>query len=134
MRAKVIDATYPARGMNPAGPFSADLNGNGNEDLVVFGVDGWRAGQCCGVPQPGRLFFGDGGGNFTAPAPGVFPMDTFQIDLNGDGRLDMLAWNHTVTPSHLSCGTALASHDDAVPHRIEDEFGIVLDPKPAQDA
>ncbi len=103
MRAKVIDATYSARGMNPAGPFGADLNGNGNEDLVVFGIDGWRAGQCCGVPQPGRVFFGDGDGTFTAPAPTVFPMDTLQMvdarnvvfaDLNGDGRLDMFVAGH----------------------------------------
>jgi hypothetical protein len=55
MRAKVIDATYSARSMNPAGPFSADLNGDGNEDLVVFGVDGWRA-ACTGPVDAIRTF------------------------------------------------------------------------------
>ncbi|HEY6930624.1 MAG TPA: VCBS repeat-containing protein, partial [Thermoanaerobaculia bacterium] len=83
--------------------FTADLNGDGNEDLVVLGVDFACCGNTTIEPQPGRLFFGDGNGNFTAPAPGEFPLDTFRMvdprkvvfgDFNGDGRLDIYVACH----------------------------------------
>ncbi len=93
---RVLDTTYSADTLNTFPAVTADLNGDGNEDLIVLSVQ--DAPDCCGVPQPGRVFFGDGDGNFTAPAPGEFPVDSFQMvgprkvlfgDLNGDGRLDM---------------------------------------------
>jgi VCBS repeat protein len=99
---KVIDPNYSPNGLD--GPqFTADLNGDGNEDLVVLGVDFACCGNPVNAPQPGRVFFGDGDGNFTAPAPGQFPVDTFKMvdprkvvfgDLNGDGRLDMFIACH----------------------------------------
>jgi VCBS repeat protein len=102
MPPKVIDPDYAPAWID--GPrFTADLNGDDNEDLVVLGVDYACCGNTAIVPQPGRVFFGDGDGNFTAPAPGVFPVDSFKMvdprkvvfgDLNGDGRLDMFIACH----------------------------------------
>jgi hypothetical protein len=99
---KVIDPNYSPLWID--GPlFTADLDGDGNEDLVVLGVDYACCGAPTNVPQPGRVFFGDGDGNFTAPAPGVFPVDSFRMvdprkvvfgDANGDGRLDMFIACH----------------------------------------
>lgn len=97
---KVIDAGYKPLWM---GVFStADLDGDGKQDLVVTGTNFTMSGLY-NVPQPGRVLFGDGSGNFTAPAAGLFPVDSLETvdarrivfgDLNGDGRLDMFIACH----------------------------------------
>jgi hypothetical protein len=99
---KTIDPSYSPAWID--GPrFTADLNGDGNEDLVVLGVDYACCGNTAIAPQPGRVFLGDGNGNFSAPTPGQFPLDSFKMvdprkvvfgDLNGDGRVDMFIACH----------------------------------------
>ena len=96
MTPKVIDPGYSAKFLSH--PFTADLDGDGNEDLVVLGLDSACCGNTTIESEPGRLFFGDGNGDFSPPAAGQFPLDTFRMvmprsvvfgDFNGDGRLDM---------------------------------------------
>ena len=97
----VIDPDY-----SPQAFFSesADLDGDGNEDLIILGADyHWISDSSSYNPQPGRVYLGDGHGGFT-PAPSeLFPVDTLNTvhprnvpfgDLNGDGRLDMFVADH----------------------------------------
>jgi hypothetical protein len=75
-----------------------DLNQDGNADLVILGVLRPRASITTITAQPGRVYFGDGLGGFTAPSADVFPTDTLATigpgrilteDFNRDGRPDV---------------------------------------------
>ncbi len=81
---------------------STDLDGDGNEDLVLLGSASFPFGDVTAEnhrPQPGRVLLGDGDGGFR-PAPAeLFPVDTLNTvnpgwvspfgDLNADGLPDM---------------------------------------------
>ena len=91
----VVDPTYPPEHGFTA---SADLDGDGNEDLIILGADYPRDGASSYRPRPGRVYLGDGDGGFTRAPSALFPTDTLNTvhparalfgDLNGDGRLDM---------------------------------------------
>jgi hypothetical protein len=95
---KVIDGDYSARWISEP-EFTADLNGDGNEDLIVLGILYACCGETSPVPQPGRVFFGDGNGNFSAAAQFpvgkmINPRKVLFRDLNADGRLDMFIACH----------------------------------------
>ena len=91
----VVDPDYPSLSFFPA---SADLDGDGNEDLIILGMD--YSGRTSGSyrTRPGRVYLGDGDGGFTRAPSDLFPTDTLNTghprnvpfgDVNGDGRLDM---------------------------------------------
>ena len=96
----VVDPSYPPQGSFNA---SADLDGDGNEDLIILGND-YPDGQSTSYsPQPGRVLLGDGDGGFTVAPSELYPVDTLNTvhprnvpfgDLNGDGRLDMFVADH----------------------------------------
>ena len=91
----VIDPNYRPHGHDSA---STDLDGDGNEDLVVLGYT-YRGTAANHRPQPGRVFLGDGDGGFGRAPAELFPVDTLNTvnpsccpqfgDLNGDGLPDM---------------------------------------------
>ena len=96
----VIDPNYSPQAIDAA---SADLDGDGNEDLIILGADYPGGGSSSYRPQPGRIYLGDGDGGFTQPPSGVFPIETLNTvhprevrfdDLNGDGRRDMFVAAH----------------------------------------
>ena len=94
----VVDPSYRPDGHNSA---STDLDGDGNEDLVLLGHT-YPSSDVTAAnyrPQPGRVFLGDGDGGFRRVPAGLFPVDTLNTvnpsccpqfgDLNGDGLPDM---------------------------------------------
>ena len=94
-----LDATYQV-------PFLslevADLNGDGNADLLVLGAD-YPTGKSTYAPQPGRLFLGDGLGGFSLAPADLFPVSELLTvhprkvlfeDFNGDGRKDVFVADH----------------------------------------
>ena len=97
----VVDPSYPPE--SAAFPASADLDGDGNEDLIILGADYPGDGASSYRPRPGRVYLGDGDGGFTRAPSELFPTDTLNTvhprnvrfgDLNGDGRLDMFVAAH----------------------------------------
>ena len=98
---RVIDPGYAASFL--FNPVTADLNGDGNQDLIVLGASYPLNGITSPTPQPGRVFFGDGAGGFSRASESVFPTSSLLTvhtrevivsDLNGDGRLDVFFANH----------------------------------------
>src|SRR5262249_4791994 len=75
-----------ATGLQPAQILSADLNGNGQTDLIVRNAgDGTLS-----------VYFGDGHGWFLPPihlAVGLGASDVQAVDLHQDGRLDLIVTN-----------------------------------------
>src|SRR5512144_449328 len=97
---KKLDGTYTTKFV--FSPVTADLNGDGNEDLIVLGAC-YPSGSDGPVPQPGRVFFGDGKGGFTPAPSNVFPAASLLTvhprkvligDLNGDARPDIFISSH----------------------------------------
>ena len=96
----VVDPSYPPQ---PFFSAPADLDGDGNEDLILLGAD-YPDGQSSGYSaQPGRVLLGDGDGGFAMAPSERYPVDTLNTvhprnvpfgDLNGDGRLDMFVAAH----------------------------------------
>ena len=97
----VVDPSYPPQ---PFFSASADLDGDGNEDLIILGADyPWVGRSSSYRAQPGRVLLGDGDGGFTLAPRELYPVDTLNTvhprnvpfgDLNGDGRLDMFVAAH----------------------------------------
>ena len=95
----VIDPSYRPHQHHS---YHTDLDGDGNEDLIVLGAT-WPDPEL-GVtaanyrPQSGRVFVGDGDGGFRRAPDRLFPVGTLRTitpswyspfgDLNADGRLD----------------------------------------------
>ena len=83
---------------------SADLDGDGNGDLILLGTDAPGVSpSSSNTPKPGRVYMGDGDGGFTPAPSDLFPTDTLNTvsprnvrfgDLNGDGSPDMFVAAH----------------------------------------
>lgn len=81
---------------------SEDLNGDGDQDLVVLGATNMSS-RSYNIPQPGRVFLGDGNGRFVPASTDLFPVDTLKTvtprkilfaDFNADRRPDMFISSH----------------------------------------
>ena len=71
----------------------ADLNGDGEEDIVVADAASYTR------EEPGALFtlLNDGAGNFTPSGPllaGIGPFDVHVFDMTGDGISDLVSFNN----------------------------------------
>jgi len=112
----VLDARYSPLRLSQD-TWNEDLDGDGNQDVVVLGFNYPFSGVYdvtepnFDVPQPGRVFLGDGNGRFTAAPTNLFPIDTLQMvfpkkvlfaDFNADGRPDMfistIGWDILPSP------------------------------------
>ncbi len=82
-----VAGSSPAIGMSPSGIATADINGDGNADLVVSQIDPSGNGEVV-------AFFGNGNGTFTQ-APSVTSVGStatsvIPTDVNGDGKPDFV--------------------------------------------
>lgn len=96
----VLDAGYAP---SSSFPVTADINGDGHQDLIVLGAWYPGGGRTCCTPQPARVFLGDGDGHFSPAPANLFPVDTIRTvhprkvlfaDFNTDGRPDMFISSH----------------------------------------
>ncbi|HMG86249.1 MAG TPA: FG-GAP-like repeat-containing protein [Terracidiphilus sp.] len=82
-----VAGSSPAVGMSPSGITTADINGDGNADLVVSQTDSSGKGEMA-------VFLGNGDGTFTqAPSPpsvGSTATSIVPADINGDGKPDLV--------------------------------------------
>ena len=82
-----VSSTNPALGMNPSGITTADVNGDGNADLVVSQMDSSGSGQVL-------VFSGNGNGTFTLASPftsvGSTAATIIPADINSDGNMDLV--------------------------------------------
>ena len=93
----VIDSTYlPTWVSNIYG--NEDLDGDGNQDLLILGGELVLPGRTTWEPQPGRILLGDGNGGFRLMPPDRFPVATLNTilarkilfaDFNADARPDI---------------------------------------------
>ncbi len=94
--------TYYSGGLQTAGLAVADVNGDGQPDLLVVNTCA-SAGSCTNGSV--GVLLGNGDGTFkkavTYPT-GYFPLSIAVADVNGDGRADVLVANDC--PSSGSCG------------------------------
>jgi FG-GAP-like repeat len=95
MPVTALDASYAAH--TNMRSFDEDLNGDGNQDLIVLGWEHPAFGFTTWEPQPGRVFLGDGNGHFARAPAALFPVGTLQTigcspqfaDFNADNHKDM---------------------------------------------
>lgn len=89
-----VSGTSPAIGMSPSGITSADVNGDGNSDLVVSQMDSSGSGQIV-------VFFGNGDGTFTqassSTSVGSTAATILPADINRDGNMDLVLSGNGVT-------------------------------------
>lgn len=94
-----LAGTYAPRWISQV--YSADLDGDGLDDLLVLGASYPMGGSP--VAQPGLVAFGVGDGDFAVASPSVFPLAALKTvhprevmfaDFNADGFLDVFVASH----------------------------------------
>jgi hypothetical protein len=93
--------TYGSGGLYGLSVAVADVNGDGRPDLLV--ANGCDNPKLCGTKGAVAVLLGNGDGTFQAATEylsgGAYPYSLKVVDLNGDGKLDLVAansWSGTV--------------------------------------
>jgi hypothetical protein len=109
----------------PVSIASGDMNGDGNQDLIVAEYGGTGTGDI-------GIFLGDGTGHFKlfgAYQAGIEPISLTVADFNGDGNLDVAVANHGNDNSGESMmvffgnGKGALGHPTSYPFKVKDPGG-----------
>jgi hypothetical protein len=122
---------YPTNGWSPASVAIADVNGDGKPDLVVTNscvntglCESYELVSCVGCDGTVAVFLGVGDGTFqpavTYDSGGYGPSQVVVVDVNGDGKPDIVVANQCVPPTAPS--TEPCSGNNPLPG----SFGVLL--------
>ena len=100
--------SYPSGGFEAYSVFVADVNGDGKQDLIV--ANGCQSVTQCANGAIGVLL-GNGDGTFQAaqsyPSGGLAATSVVVVDVNGDGKPDLIVANQCLTSSCTSGGVSV---------------------------
>ncbi|MDB6058797.1 MAG: Alkaline phosphatase, partial [Verrucomicrobiales bacterium] len=109
-------ATYPVAG-HPVSVRSADLNGDGYDDLVIAYADTNMVSVMLSTGSHGTNFAG-GIGYITSASPNSGISAIFLTDLNGDSRQDLIVANSVDNTVNVLFGTSAAGFSSPVTYSV----------------